>query len=79
MIGFGQTPERDCDKYAKEEDVAAAPEEKSSDEEVSQDDYGASSDKKPLGIITLLDEVWYNKRYSYRISILQLRTSLELV
>lgn len=45
MIGFGQTPERDCDKYAKEEDVAAAPEEKSSDEEVSQDDYGASSDK----------------------------------
>lgn len=34
-----------CNKYAKAEDVAAATEEKSSDEELSEDDYGASSDE----------------------------------
>lgn len=34
-----------CHKYAKAEDVAAAAEEKSSDEELSEDDYGASSDE----------------------------------
>ncbi|KAE8055367.1 hypothetical protein FH972_012208 [Carpinus fangiana] len=37
-----------CEKYAKPEDVGAAPEEKSSDEELSEDDY-ASSDEAIAG------------------------------
>ena len=32
------------EKYAKPEDVGAAQEEKSSDEELSEDDYGSSDD-----------------------------------
>ena len=37
-----------CEKYAKPEDVGAVPEEKSSDEELSEDDY-ASSDEAVAG------------------------------
>lgn len=33
-----------CEKYAKAEDVGAAPEEKSSDEELSEDEYDSSDD-----------------------------------
>lgn len=34
-----------CEKYAKPEDAGAAPEEKSSDEELSEDDYGSSDEE----------------------------------
>lgn len=37
-----------CEKYAKPEDTGAAPEEKSSDEELSEDDY-SSSDEEVAG------------------------------
>lgn len=37
------TPEY-CLKYAKAEDVGAAPEEKSSDEEMTEDEYESSDD-----------------------------------
>lgn len=33
-----------CEKYAKAEDVGAAAEEKSSDEELSEDDYGSDDE-----------------------------------
>ena len=33
-----------CQKYAKPEDVGAVPEEKSSDEELSEDEYDSSDD-----------------------------------
>lgn len=38
-----------CEKYAKPEDAGAAPEEKSSDEELSEDDYGSSDDQEVAG------------------------------
>ncbi|KAK6251332.1 hypothetical protein SCA6_005337 [Theobroma cacao] len=38
-----------CEKYAKPEDVGAAPEEKSSDEELSEDEYAASDDEEIAG------------------------------
>lgn len=37
-----------CEKYAKPEDAGAVPEEKSSDEELSEDEY-ASSDEAMVG------------------------------
>lgn len=37
-----------CEKYAKPEDAGAAPEEKSSDEEMSEDEYD-SSDEAMVG------------------------------
>lgn len=33
-----------CEKYAKPEDIGAVPEEKSSDEELSEDDYSSSDE-----------------------------------
>lgn len=33
-----------CEKYAKPEDIGAAPEEKTSDEELSGEDYDSSDD-----------------------------------
>ncbi|TYH81220.1 hypothetical protein ES332_D03G184300v1 [Gossypium tomentosum] len=38
-----------CEKYAKLEDIGAAPEEKSSDEELSDDEYAASDDEEIAG------------------------------
>ncbi|RVW47043.1 hypothetical protein CK203_012867 [Vitis vinifera] len=44
IFAFGIIPEY-CEKYAKPEDVGAAPEEKSSDEEeLSEDDYDSSDE-----------------------------------
>ncbi|PKI54019.1 hypothetical protein CRG98_025630 [Punica granatum] len=37
-----------CERYAKPEDIGAAPEEESSDEELSEDDF-ASSDEEVVG------------------------------
>lgn len=37
-----------CEKYAKQEDIGAPPDEKSSDEELSEDEY-ASSDEEVAG------------------------------
>ena len=34
-----------CEKYAKPEDIGAAPEEKSSDEELSEDEYESLDDE----------------------------------
>ena len=34
-----------CEKYAKPEDIGVKPEEKSSDEELSDDDYGSEDDQ----------------------------------
>jgi ubiquitin-conjugating enzyme E2 H len=34
-----------CEKYAKPEDIGARPEEKSSDEELSEDDYNSDDDQ----------------------------------
>lgn len=34
-----------CEKYAKPEDIGAKPEEKSSDEELSEDDYNSDDDQ----------------------------------
>ena len=33
-----------CEKYAKPEDIGAVPEEKSSDEEMSEEEYDSSDD-----------------------------------
>lgn len=33
-----------CEKYAKPEDIGAVPEEKSSDEELSEDDYSSGDE-----------------------------------
>lgn len=38
-----------CEKYAKPEDIGAAPEEKSSDEELSDDEFAASDDEEIAG------------------------------
>lgn len=38
-----------CERYAKPEDVGAAPEEQSSDEEPSEEEYDASSDEGVVG------------------------------
>ncbi|XP_021277038.1 ubiquitin-conjugating enzyme E2 4-like [Herrania umbratica] len=38
-----------CEKYAKPEDVGAVPEERSSDEELSEDEYAASDDEEIAG------------------------------
>ena len=38
-----------CEKYAKAEDVGALPEEKSSDEELSEDEYDSGDDDMAAG------------------------------
>ena len=38
-----------CEKYAKPEDAGAAPAEKSSDEELSEDEYPSSDDEEVAG------------------------------
>lgn len=38
-----------CEKYAKAEDVGAVPEEKSSDEELSEDEYDSGDDDMTAG------------------------------
>lgn len=43
-------PPEYCQKYAKPEDVGAVPEEKSSDEELSEDEYD-SSDEAVVGTV----------------------------